>query len=241
MVTAAVINSSLLFFIFVYLLADNFLPLQILRMNGYTDIIVDLFPTQTNNALHMGAAGEEVGGHGVLQPIATLLQQRHIPGQGGRVAGDVDDSSGCHFGQGFDGVGVQALPGRVNHHHIGDDALLFQFQSRLACVAAEKFRVFDAVSPGIFLGIQHCLLHHLHADDLAGGFCHAQRDGAHTAVQVQHQVIFGNLRLGNGGFVEPLGLVVVHLVERPGRQAEGKTAEGIFDVTWAVEDFVFIP
>ena len=54
MVTAAVMTGSLLFFIFVYLLADSFLPFQILRLNRNTDIIVGLFPTQTNNTLDMG-------------------------------------------------------------------------------------------------------------------------------------------------------------------------------------------
>ena len=54
MVTATVMTTSLLFFIFVYLLADSFLPFQILRLNRNTDIIVGLFSTQTNNALDVG-------------------------------------------------------------------------------------------------------------------------------------------------------------------------------------------
>ncbi|MBQ7354711.1 MAG: hypothetical protein IJW62_04235, partial [Clostridia bacterium] len=54
MVTAAVMTGSLLFFIFVYLMADSFLPFQILHLNRNTDIIVGLFSTQTNNALDVG-------------------------------------------------------------------------------------------------------------------------------------------------------------------------------------------
>ena len=42
----------------------------------------------------MAAAGEEVGGHGVLYLVATFLQQRHISCQSCGVAGDVNDAPG---------------------------------------------------------------------------------------------------------------------------------------------------
>ena len=164
----------------------------------------------------MGAAGEKVGGLGALEGIASLGQQRHIPGQGGRVAGHIHDSPGGKPNQRLDGIGIQTLPRGVHHYHVRLHALLFQRQRRLARIAAEKFRIFDAVAPGVLPGIRHGLLHHLHTDDFACRGGHGQRDGANTAIKIQHRVGFGDLRLLNGGLIQSLGLVVVDLVKRSG-------------------------
>ena len=188
----------------------------------------------------MAATGEEICRQGVFQHVATLFQQGHVTGQGGGVAGNVDDAPGGESGQGFDGVGVEALPGRIHHHHVGLDALLFQSQSRLAGVAAEKFGVFNAVALGVVLCVLHSLGDHLHADDLAGGGSHSQGDGAHAAVQIQNGVVSGDLCLGDGGLIEPLGLMVVHLIEGPGAQTEIQAAESVLDVAGAVEGDEFI-
>ena len=131
----------------------------------------------------MAATGEQISGHGVFDAVATLFQQGHIPGQGGRIAGNIDDAPGCKPVERFDGIGIQALSGRVHHHNICLGALLFQLQRRLACVAAEKFRVFDAVALGVVPGILHCRFDHLYADHLPCGFCHSQGDGSYAAVQ----------------------------------------------------------
>ena len=155
-----------------------------------------------------------------MQRVATLLQQRHIPGEGGRVAGNIHDPTGREPGQSFDGIGVQTLPGRIYHHHIGFDPLLFQLQGGLACVTAEKLRVFDAVALCVVPGILHRLGYHLHADDLARGGCHGQGNGADAAVKIQHRIVLGDAGLLDGAAVQPLGLVMIHLVKRPGRQAE---------------------
>ena len=54
----------------------------------------------------MGAAGEQIGGGGIGNLVAPLLQQRHIPGQCGRVAGHIHDPPGSEAGEGLDGVGI---------------------------------------------------------------------------------------------------------------------------------------
>ena len=161
----------------------------------------------------MGASGEQIGGGGGLEGVAPFLQQCHVPGKGRRVAGDIDNPPGSHPGQSLDGVGVQPLPGRVNHRHVRVHPLRFQRQRRLACVAAEEFRVCDAVSPGVVLGVLHRLGDDLHADDLPRRPGHGQGNGSHPAVQIENRVGFRDSGLRNGGFVEPLSLVVVHLVE----------------------------
>ena len=172
---------------------------------------------------------------------ALFFQEGNVTGQGGGVAGDVDQAAGGHAADGFDGVGVQALAGRVHGDDVRADALLFQLQGGLACVAAEEFRVFDAVASGVVPGILHGLGNHLHPNDLAGGGGHGQGDGAHTAVEVQHQILFGDARQVDGSLVEALGLVVVHLVEGAGGQAELEAAEGILDEARAIERDEFIP
>ena len=188
----------------------------------------------------MGAAGEQIKGLCTLQLEALLLQQGNIPGQGGGVAGDVDQSSGGEAGDGFDGIGVQALAGRVHHHHIGLDALFFQLQGGGTGVGAEKFGVFDAVSLGVVLGILHGQGDDLHADELARSAGHGQGNGAHTTVEVENGVLFGDPGGFDGGGVELLGLVVVDLVEGSGAETEGKAAEGVLDPAVAVEGDEFI-
>ena len=141
----------------------------------------------------MGTPGEEIECLRVLQGKALLLQQCHIPCQGGGVTGDIDQSSGGEAGDGFDGVGVEAFPGRIDHHHIGLDALFFQLQGGGARVGTEELGVFDAVALGIIPCILHGLGDDLHADDLARGSGHGQGDGAHTAVEVEDGVALGSV------------------------------------------------
>ena len=137
-------------------------------------------------------------------------------------------------------IGIETLSRRIHHHHIRTDALLFQLQRRLSRVAAEKFRIVNTVALGVLPGIHHCLLHHLHANDLAGGFGHSKGDCAHAAVQIQHQIVFGNLRLGDGGLIQPLGLMVIDLIKGAGGQPESKAAEGVFNVAGAVQSDEFL-
>ena len=76
-----------------------------------------------------------------------IFQEGDVPGQGGGVAGDVDQAAGGHFCNGFDGVGVQAFAGRVYYHHVRAEALVFQLQGGLANIvekAAEAETAADA-------------------------------------------------------------------------------------------------
>ena len=113
---------------------------------------------------------------------------------------------------------------------------MFQFQGGFARIPAEKFRIFNAVALGVGFGILYRLLHYLHADHLAGGLGHTQGDGSNTAVQVQNQVLCGDFCLGNSGFIEPLCLVVIDLVERPGGQTEVQSAQRILNIAGAIKD-----
>ena len=139
------------------------------------------------------------------------------------------------MGDGLDGVLAQALSWGVYGDDVRADALFLQAQGGLSCIGAEEFGVFDAVAAGVVFGVFNGLGHYLHAQDLSGLSGHGQGDGTHAAVEVQDQVVLGDVCQGDGGFVEPLGLVVVHLVERPGGEPEIQAAEGIFNEAGAVE------
>ena len=76
--------------------------------------------------------------------------------------------------------------------HIGLDALAFQLQCCLTGIAAEKFRIFDAIALCVIPGVLHSLGDHFHADDLAGCGGHSQRDGADTAVKIQNRIVLGD-------------------------------------------------
>lgn len=161
----------------------------------------------------MGAAGEEVGGLGGLEGKALFFQQRHVPGQGGRVTGDIYKTPGAHPGNRLDSVGAQPLPGGIHGDDIRADAVFSQLQSGLTRVAAEKFRVLDAVAQSVFPGVRHRLGYNLHADHLSGGGGHGKGDGARAAVQVQDRVVLCDPGKADGGLVQPLRLGVIHLVK----------------------------
>ncbi len=143
--------------------------------------------------------------------------------------------------QGFNRIGVQAFSGRVYHHHIRGDPLLFQLQAGLSCVTTEKLRIGDAIADSIFPGVPDGLLYHLNTDHF---FClpgHNEGDGSHATVQIQHQIIPRDVCLGNGSFIQPFRLGMIDLVKGFCRQSEGQTAKGIFNISGAIEQNLLIP
>ena len=181
----------------------------------------DLFPRQTHDGFYVGAAGEQVGSHCVFKDIASGFQQSHIPRQGRRIAGNINDPPGRDLRQRFDGIGIQALSGGIDDGYINANTLFRQRQRCFTGIAAEKFCIFNAVALCIVFGIGYRLGDHLHANDLACSGCHRQSDGADTAVKIQNGVSFRDACQLDGGLVQPLGLMMVDLIERPGGKAEG--------------------
>ncbi len=121
------------------------------------------------------------------------------------------------------------------------NTLPFQLQRRLPRVAAEELRIVDVVAAGVIPGVLHRLGDYLHADDLSCRLRHDQRDGAHAAVQVQHCVRLGDLRLGNGQLIQMLGLAVIDLIKRAGGQAENKATQRILNIAGAVKRDKAVP
>ena len=183
----------------------------------------------------MGCAGEEVGRLGGLEGVAPLGEQLHVPGQGGRVAGDVDQAAGGHVGDGLDDRQGQALPGRVHGDDLRAQAPGGQGLGGFAGVGAEEFRVRDAVAQGVGLGVLDGGGDHLRPDGPGGPAGQVQGDGADAAVEVQHGLPPRQPRQVQDPAVEDLCLVPVHLVKGGHRQAEGQPAQGVLQKVLAPE------
>ena len=208
---------------------------------------------------------KEIEGLGVGQGVALFAQELHVPGQGGGVAGDVDDPGRGHGHHGVDDLRGQALSRRVHHDDVhascsvilsaGKDPFFFfscwlpaaaccprsEALGGLAGVGAEEFHVFHAVPGGVFPGVLDGLGDDLHADDLSRPPGQGQGDGAGAAVEVQHRLGPVQLCQLHGLFIEPLGLIVVHLIERAGGEPEAEAAELVLDPVPAPEGAEFIP
>ena len=86
------------------------------------------------------------------------MQALYIPSQGGGVAGDVNDPGNARLDKGICEIGVHALAGRVQHHHLRGLVLLQQPGQGQGGVAACKFRPIEqAVEAGVFPSVIHRL------------------------------------------------------------------------------------
>ena len=171
--------------------------------------------------LHVGRSGEEVHPLGLHRPVAQLPQPLHVPGQGGRVAGHIDDARRPQPRQDGGHLGAQTLPGRVHADHVGPHPLPGQLVRHRPGVPAEELPVGQAVPPGVFPGVPHGLGDELRPDDPARPPGQGQGDGADAAVQVQHRLRPGEAGEVQGDLIEFLRLGPVDLEEGGHRQPEG--------------------
>ena len=173
----------------------------------------------------MGGPGKQIHRLGLDGPVAQLLQPFHIPGQGGRVAGDVDDAVRRHGGQHRRHLRGEPFAGRVHADDLGTHALAGQAGRHLPRVPAEEFRVGDTVAQGVGPGVLDGLGDHLRPDDMPGPAGQAQGDGADAAVQVQHRLLPGEPGEFQRQLVQPLRLIPVDLEEGGNGQAESEPAQ----------------
>ena len=189
----------------------------------------------------MGGAREQVHGDGPLDQIAQGAEAGEIPGQGGRVAGDIDDTGRGHGGGGFHHVGGQALSGRVHADDVGPQALGGQAAGGLSRVAAEETGVGDPVARGVLPGVLHRLGYDLRTDDLPGPGGHGEADGPDPAVEIQQNFPPGEAGKLRRFSVENLGLIGVDLVEGGDGEPEGEPAQQIVQIVLSPERPVGVP
>ena len=82
----------------------------------------------------MRCSGEHVHGEGGGGGVAEGAEAGDVAGEGGGVAGDVDQAVGLHGGDGLQGWGVHALAGRVHDYGVGRYAAGFELPRGLAGV-----------------------------------------------------------------------------------------------------------
>ena len=126
-----------------------------------------------------------------------------------------------------DDMGMGALPGQPGGHVGG--------------VAAEEFRIFNAVAPGVLSGVVDGLGDDLGADGPPRLPGQAQGDGADAAVEIQNGLGPGESGVVQGHAVEHLSLGGVDLIEGWHRQSEGKTAHLVHEEVVAPKGTVGIP
>ena len=241
-IQAADLQAAMLQHIILNLLIGSFFlcisQIQLVQIQLHLDMLLGVEFGQKYNRLHMGGAGEHVHRLGFAEGIAQGGKALYVPGQGGRVAGDVHNPLRGHGGNGVHHVLGQALPGRIHAHHVGLHAPGGQGAGGLARVAAEELGVGHPVAQGVLPGVLHRLGHHLGAEHPARLPGHHQADGADAAVQVQHGLRAGETGEIQGPAVEHLGLVGVDLVEGGHGQPEGKAAQGVLQSVPAPEGAV---
>ena len=177
----------------------------------------------------MERSGEHIYGFGGFQIVAAGGQEADVAGEGGGIAAHVDEAGRGHFGNGVDHVRGQALAGRVDDDTVRAGTLRRKATGRLGGVRAEEFRIFNSVSPGVFLRVFNGLGDDLHANGLTRGTGEGQRDRTRTAVEIQDGLVPFQIRQGDGKLVQALGLGRVDLIERPRREPETEAAELVLD------------
>ena len=115
-----------------------------------------------------------------------------------------------------------------------------QFLRDIGRIAAEEFHILHAVACSVHLGISNGLRHDLGTDDFSRLLRHDLRDSAGAAVEIQHQLLTGELRVIHSTVVKLLRLIAVDLIERRYRQSEREAAEGIHDGIFTPESAVRI-
>lgn len=93
-------------------------------------------------------------------------------------------------------------------------------------VSGVEFGVFDMIEGGVFLRVFDGFFHDLDADDAAGFLRKTEGNGARPAVGVDHGLSAVEVGIGEGFFIEELGLRLVHLKEGEGGDFEGDAAKG---------------
>src|SRR5438552_12080813 len=98
----------------------------------------------------MWSVGKEVEGTRPLEDVAQSHESREVPGQRGRVAGDVDHALGTKARDPVDDPLVKSGAGRIHDDHLGRPRLV-PLAQQAARLAETEAHVLDAVARGVAL------------------------------------------------------------------------------------------
>ena len=155
----------------------------------------------------------------LFRAVPLCLQPLGVPGGGGRVAADIDHPLGIHLDNSRKGGFIAAFAGRVEDDDVRAQALSREAGGGSAGVGAEKAALGgDGVAHpgGICLSAFNRFWYDLHTHQLPAVVYHRKADGTHAAVEVQQQVVRGELGILGRDAVELLSGQCVDLIERQG-------------------------
>ena len=189
-----------------------------------------LFPHNFTHSLCVHTHRKHIRRPEPLQLIPPLAQVLQVPGQGGGIAAHVHDPLRGHLHHGVKHLGLAALAGRVDHHHIRPDPFpLILLRQHFLRLSHEKFRIGDAVQGGVFPGVLYGLRHDLHSVHLPRLSGQKQGDGADAAVKIPDCLFSLQGRVLQGRIVKPFRLDGIHLVEGAGGDLVGHIPDLILD------------
>lgn len=169
---------------------------------------------------------EHVDGRDFLHGIAKSGEDLRIAGEGGHVAGDVDDARGLHAGRRGEDIFAASGADGVHDDDVGAKAFFVELWHEFSGISGVEFGIFDMIEGGILLRIFDGFFHDLDADDAAGFLRKTEGNGARSAVGVDHGLSAVEVGIGEGFFIEELSLRLVHLKEGEGGDFEGDAAKG---------------
>ena len=212
--------------------------IQLIHAHFHFNVAVDVEFGQKENGLAMLRPREEVHGLDLLCMVAVCGEPLGVAGGGGRVTADVDDPAGRHFDDGRQGGFVTALAGRVEDDDVGVQTLGGKLGRSLPRIGAEEAALGgDSVAHpgGIGLRAVDGFGYDLDADQLPAGIHHRQADGAHPAVEIQQQIVGGELGVVGGDAVKLLRGEGVDLIEGQWPEPNRNALQGVFDESGTVQ------
>ena len=173
----------------------------------------------------MKSSREQIERLCLLECVACAAQLCHIARKRCRVARNVHDLRRLHFKNRVACSRVQTLARRIDHQHI--NTALGQPLRRLTGIRTEELCVFHAVAKRVALGVFDGLRHDFHAN---GSLCvlgQRQRDRTRTAVEVKHGLLAGQTGVVHRTRIQALGLRVIDLIKRLGREQKRVPAQAV--------------
>lgn len=160
---------------------------------------------------------------------AVRSERLQIAGEGGGVAGDVDDALRLHRAHGLEQRGVAAFARWVNDNHVGGDAARAPSRDDILCFTRFECGIGNVIARGIRLGIGNRFGDNLDAVDVPRLLGKEERNRADAAVGVDHGFAAGQRGEFECFFVQHFGLRWIDLIERVGGDRKGDAADLVID------------
>ena len=110
---------------------------------------------EPDHCFNTGSPAEHVHRLDFFYKIPFFPQQARVPGEGGGIAGNIDQPVRPGIGNGFDDGGLQSFARRIHNDHVRPQAVRDHPGQQVFRFAGMEGRVPDAVAFGIVLRVLH--------------------------------------------------------------------------------------